>query len=88
MDCIRHSEIAERARPGSDRVDQKRELAGGSEAEAHGPWEQPPGRLEHEELARDTRVESTPLEPQERVRPNPFAADRRESLAPGTGPAK
>jgi hypothetical protein len=54
-------ERAEGARPWADRVDQERELALRREAEAHRARQDPTRSLEHEELARHTRLEATPL---------------------------
>ena len=60
VDRVAGLERGERARPGPDRVDQERELARRREAEAHRPRQQPPGRLEHEELARDRPARAPP----------------------------
>src|SRR5439155_24046066 len=56
-------ERAEGARSGPDRVDQESELALGGEAEAHRPRQQPSRSLEHEELAREPRIEVAALNP-------------------------
>jgi hypothetical protein len=58
---------ADRPRPGADRIDQERELAGRREAERHRPRQQPAGRLEHEELAGDAGVEPAAVDAQQRV---------------------
>ena len=55
----------ERACPGPDGVDQEAELAGPREAEAHRARQHPPGRAEHEELARVARDEGPPLDAEE-----------------------
>ena len=67
-------ELAERARAGTDRVDQERKLAGSGEADAHRPRQHPARRLEHEELTRDPGVEPAPIDPQERVRADALGA--------------
>ena len=65
---------AERPRPGADRIDQKGELARRCEAEAHRPRQRSPGRLEHEELARDSRLETVAGYAQQRVGPDLLGA--------------
>ena len=60
-DLVAGLERGERARAGPDRVDQERELAARREAERHRPRQHPARRLEHEELARDARLEHAAL---------------------------
>ena len=54
--------VDERACPWPDGVDQEAELAGPREAETHRARQHPPGRAEHEELARVARDEGPSLD--------------------------
>jgi hypothetical protein len=81
VDRVSGIERAERARARADRVDEESELARRGDAEAHGPREQPSGRLQHEELARDSGHELAALEAEQRVRPDPLVPDHREPLS-------
>ena len=67
--------------PGPDRIDQKRELAGRREAERKRARQQPPGRLEHEELARRPGIEVSALEAEQRVGADRLGAATRSSYA-------
>jgi len=48
-------------------IDEEGELVRGCETEAHRPRQWPAGRLEHEELARDSGFDLAPLNPKQRV---------------------
>src|SRR5262249_4207936 len=72
----------ESPRARADRVDQERHLAGGPETEAHRARQRPARRFEHEELARDARLEPAPLHAQQRVRPYLLGARDPSSLGP------
>jgi hypothetical protein len=82
MDRLFWLERAERARARADGLDQERELARRRETEAHGARKQAPRRLEHEELPRNARLESSSLEPEERVKTYGLRRDDEEPLAP------
>ena len=73
--------------PGPTGVDEEAELAGGREAEAERPRQEPTRRLEHEELAGDARLEPAAAEPHEPVRPDGLVGDDPEPLAPHPSPA-
>ena len=64
-----------RTRP--DGIDQKGELARRRETDAHRPRQQPAGRLEHEELARNPRLEPAARDAEERVRPYGLSGSNR-----------
>ena len=72
---------AEGARARTDGVDEERELAGGRKANAHRPREHASRCLEHEELARDARVQPAALHPEERVRADRLGAGDLTPLA-------
>ena len=76
-DLVAGLERGERARARADRVDQERELAARREAERHRPRQHAAGRLEHEELARDARIEPAARHAQQRVRADRLDARRR-----------
>src|SRR5204863_3467007 len=61
-------ELRERARAGTDRVDQERELAARRETEAHRTRQDAAGCLEHEELSRTTSIEGAARDAQQLVR--------------------
>ena len=71
---------AERPRTGADWIDQEGELVGRRETEAHRARQRPSRRLEHEELAGDSRVEATAGDPQQRVGPDLLGAGDFSSL--------
>ena len=83
-DCelITGLQCAERPCAGADRVDQELELARWREAEAHRARERPARRLEHEELARDSRLDAAACDPEQRVGPDLLAAGDPSSLGP------
>ena len=77
VDRLSRLERRERPRPRPDRIDEEGELRGRGEAEAHRPRQQPAGRLEHEELTRDSGVERPALDLQQAVRADRLAATNR-----------
>src|SRR5581483_6164741 len=81
VDALTRLERAERRRPGTDRVDEERELAGRGETERERTRQQPPRRLEHEELTGRARLDRAALEPEERVLADALAAGDAEPLA-------
>jgi hypothetical protein len=81
-------ECAKRTCAGPNRVDQERELTGRRLAQAHRAREHSSGSLEHEELAGNPRLELSPLESEQCVRPNLLRAQGPELLAPDLPTAK
>ena len=63
VDALARLQRAERRRPRPHRVEEERQLACRREAERQRPRQQPPGRLEHEELARMTGIEAAAVQP-------------------------
>jgi hypothetical protein len=59
----------------ADRFEQEAQLAGRRLAEAHRARKQSSGRLEHEELAGNAGIESTALDPDQRVGADGFVGD-------------
>ncbi len=82
VQAIAGAEPAERARAGTDRVDQEAQLARAGEAERHRPRQDVPGRVEHEELAGHAGVDRAGLDAQERVRPDRLGAGDAQLLSP------
>ena len=74
VDRVSRAHARERARAGTDGVDQERELSGWRLAQAHRARKEPSGSFEHEELPGRAGIEGAALEPQQRVRPDPFGA--------------
>src|SRR5207342_480943 len=74
-DKVAAAERGQRPRPGSDRVDEERELPRRRKAEAHRARKQPPRSLEHEELPRSPGIEPAALHPDERVRTHRLDTD-------------
>ena len=74
MDRLSRPEGAKRLCSSAEGFDEERELPRRREAEAHRARQEPPGRLEHEELPRPPRIDVSSLDPQERVRPDALAA--------------
>jgi hypothetical protein len=66
-----------------DRIDEKGQLARRRETQAHRARQHPPRSFEHEELARDSRLEPSALESQKRVRPDLLPAGDGEATATG-----
>ena len=76
VDRLARLEGASACVPGPIGSMQEGELTGRREAEAHRPRQQPAGRLEHEELPRDPRLEPAALDLEERVRPDRVDSQR------------
>ena len=62
-------------------AEEKAELVGRREAQAECPRQGPPGCLEHEELARDTRLQLSTCQTQEDVRADRLVRKNRQPLA-------
>ena len=82
VDRVARPERAERPRARADRIDEERELARRRQAEAHRPRKHAAGSLEHEELARDARLERAALESEERVRADVLDGHRSSRAEP------
>ena len=87
-DPVAWSRGAKRTRPGADRVDQEAELSLRGERQRHRPGQEPPRRLEHEELPRDAGLDRAALEPQQRVRADRLDREdvKRSALQPRSAP--
>jgi hypothetical protein len=70
MDLVAGLGGCERPCAGADRLEQEGNFAGRRLAEAHRARQRAAGRLEHEELPGDARIQAASLETKERVGPD------------------